>query len=73
MHLLLLKFLKGKLNIISLRDRKRIRWRSPKDSVMKSVEMAKKFVEDFQRLEYELQSIMNRFDVVADEDDTINL
>lgn len=38
-----------------------------------SVEMAKKFVADFQRLEYELQSIMNRFNVAADEDDTINL
>ena len=38
-----------------------------------SVEMAKKFVADFQRLEYELQSIMNRFNVAADEDGTINL
>ena len=38
-----------------------------------SVEMAKKFVADFQRLEYELQSIMNRFNVVAEENDTINL
>ncbi len=55
----------------------RQRWRkllkeTPKDNRL-SVAMAKKFVEDFQRLEYELQSIMNRFDVVADEDDTINL
>lgn len=38
-----------------------------------SVAMAKKFVEDFQRLEYELQSIMNRFEIAADEDGVINL
>ena len=38
-----------------------------------SVEMAKKFVADFQRLEYELQSIMNRFEIAADEDGVINL
>lgn len=58
-------------------DRTRQRWRkllkeTPKDNRL-SVAMAKKFVEDFQRLEYELQSIMNRFNVAADEDDTINL
>ena len=53
------------------------RWRKMMKEVQKdnrlSVAMAKKFVEDFQRLEYELQSIMNRFNVAADEDDTINL
>lgn len=38
-----------------------------------SVEMAKKFVADFQRLEYELQSIMNRYEIAADEDGVINL
>ena len=58
-------------------DRTRQRWRkllkeTPKDNRL-SVAMAKKFVENFQRLEYELQSIMNRFNVAANEDDTINL
>ena len=53
------------------------RWRkllkeTPKDNRL-SVAMAKKFVEDFQRLEYELQSIMNRFEIAADEDGVINL
>lgn len=53
------------------------RWRKMMKEVQKdnrlSVAMAHKFVSDFSRLEYELQSIMNRFNIVADEDDTINL
>ena len=53
------------------------RWRKMMREVHKdnrlSVAMAHKFVSDFSRLEYELQSIMNRFNIVADEDDTINL
>lgn len=51
----------------------RQRWRkllkdTPKDNRL-SVAMAQKFVTDFNRLEYELQSIMNRFNVAADEDE----
>ena len=55
----------------------RLRWRkllkeTPTENRL-SVEMAKKFVADFQRLEYELQSIMNRYEIAADEDGVINL
>ena len=58
-------------------EKTRQRWRkllkeTPTENRL-SVEMAKKFVADFQRLEYELQSIMNRFNVIAEENDTINL
>lgn len=61
----------------SASENTRLRWRKLMKGVQKdcrlSVEMAKKFVADFQRLEYELQSIMNRYEIVADEDGVINL